>query len=192
MSGKEQVTNSAAVDFGTMTADLGTVAYWGIYDAQSSGNLLLVRLVFAQQERVERRRNHGFDGGNRLYAVIRGARPCLTALHTTEHRLTVHRPSSFEWLATANAETDASAAVKVIRYLNGAVEAVAEARGVIIRVVLPSAIAEAESSSVGDYIRILFFDAMAEAVATATATGVSTYGSITMQFPGLTMTAGTN
>ena len=32
----------------------------------------LVRLVFAQQECVERRRNHGFDGGNRLYAVIRG------------------------------------------------------------------------------------------------------------------------
>lgn len=40
VSGKEQVTNSAAVDFGTMTADLGTVAYWGIYDAQSGGNLL--------------------------------------------------------------------------------------------------------------------------------------------------------
>ena len=55
--------------------------------------------------------------------------------------------------------------VKIIRHLNGAVEAVAEARGVIIRVVLPSAIAEAESSSVGDYIRVLFFDAMAEAVA---------------------------
>ena len=94
------------------------------------------------------------------------------------NRTSFNRSSSivFEWLATANAETDASA--------------VAEARGVIIRVVLPSAIAEAESSSVGDYIRILFFDAMAEAVATATATGVSTYGSITMQFPGLTMTAG--
>lgn len=102
------------------------------------------------------------------------------------NRTSFNRSSSivFEWLATANAETDASAAVKIIRHLNGAVEAVAEARGVIIRVVLPSAIAEAESSSVGDYIRILFFDA------TATATGVSTYGSITMQFPGLTMTAG--
>lgn len=108
------------------------------------------------------------------------------------NRTSFNRSSSivFEWLATANAETDASAAVKIIRHLNGAVEAVAKARGVIIRVVLPSAIAEAESSSVGDYIRILFFDAMAEAVATATATGVSTYGSITMQFPGLTMTAG--
>ena len=111
---------------------------------------------------------------------------------STYNRTSFNRSSSivFEWLATANAETDASAAVKIIRHLNGAVEAVAEARGVIIRVVLPSAIAEAESSSVGDYIRILLFDAMAEAVATATATGVSTYGSITMQFPGLTMTAG--
>ena len=70
------------------------------------------------------------------------------------NRTSFNRSSSivFEWLATANAETDASAAVKIIRHLNGAVEAVAEARGVIIRVVLPSAIAEAESSSVGDYI----------------------------------------
>ena len=40
VSGKEQVANSEAVDYGTMTADLGTVAYWGIYDAQSGGNLL--------------------------------------------------------------------------------------------------------------------------------------------------------
>ena len=39
-SGKNQVTNADAVDFGTMTADLGTVAYWGIYDAQSGGNML--------------------------------------------------------------------------------------------------------------------------------------------------------
>ena len=40
VSGKEQVSNSAAVDFGTLTADLGTVAYWGIYDALTAGNLL--------------------------------------------------------------------------------------------------------------------------------------------------------
>lgn len=40
VSAKQQVTNSEAVDFGTLTADLGTVAYWGIYDAQSGGNLL--------------------------------------------------------------------------------------------------------------------------------------------------------
>ena len=40
VSGKEQVSNSAPVDFGTLTADLGTVAYWGIYDALTAGNLL--------------------------------------------------------------------------------------------------------------------------------------------------------
>ena len=39
-AGKEQVSNSAPVDFGTLTADLGTVAYWGIYDALTAGNLL--------------------------------------------------------------------------------------------------------------------------------------------------------
>lgn len=72
VSGKEQVTNSAAVDFGTRTADLGTVAYWGIYDAQSSGNLLWYGSFSRSKKCVERRRNHGFDGGNRLYAVIRG------------------------------------------------------------------------------------------------------------------------
>lgn len=40
VSGKEQVSSSAPVDFGTLTADLGTVAYWGIYDALTAGNLL--------------------------------------------------------------------------------------------------------------------------------------------------------
>lgn len=40
VAGKEQVVNSADVDFGTMTADVGTVAYWGVYDAVSGGNLL--------------------------------------------------------------------------------------------------------------------------------------------------------
>ena len=34
VSGKEQVSNSAPVDFGTL------VAYWGIYDALTAGNLL--------------------------------------------------------------------------------------------------------------------------------------------------------
>lgn len=40
VSGKNQVANSAAVDYGVMAADLGTVAFWGIYDAASGGNLL--------------------------------------------------------------------------------------------------------------------------------------------------------
>lgn len=40
VSGKQQVTNAAEVNFGTMTADLGTVAYWGVYDSLTGGNLL--------------------------------------------------------------------------------------------------------------------------------------------------------
>lgn len=40
VSGKQQVTNSAEVNYGVVTADVGTVAYWGIYDSQSGGNLL--------------------------------------------------------------------------------------------------------------------------------------------------------
>lgn len=96
----------------------------------------------------------------------------------------------FEWLATANAETETSAAVKIVRHFSGAVEAVAVSSGVIIRVVLPTALAEAEAESVGDYIRTLFFSALAEAVATASGSGVSTYGSVTMVIEGVNMVAG--
>ncbi len=40
VSGKTQVSNTADIDFGTITADIGTVSFWGIYTAQSGGNLL--------------------------------------------------------------------------------------------------------------------------------------------------------
>ena len=53
-----------------------------------------------------------------------------------------------------------------------------------------NAVAEAEAGSVGDYIRTLFFSALAEAVATASGTGVSTYGSVTMVIEGVNMVAG--
>ena len=78
---------------------------------------------------------------------------------TPYNKTTYNRTTSivFEWLATANAETDTS---------------------------------EAEAGSVGDYIRTLFFSALAEAVATASGTGVSTYGSVTMVIEGVNMVAG--
>ena len=40
VSGRQQVTNTAAVAYGVITADIGTVSYWGIFDSQSGGNLL--------------------------------------------------------------------------------------------------------------------------------------------------------
>jgi len=40
VAGKQQVTNAAEINFGVMSADLGTVAYWGIYDSATLGNLL--------------------------------------------------------------------------------------------------------------------------------------------------------
>ena len=111
---------------------------------------------------------------------------------TPYNKTTYNRTTSivFEWLATANAETDTSATLKIIRYLDGSAEAVATASGVFVRVLLPSALAEAEAGSVGDYIRTLFFSALAEAVATASGTGVSTYGSVTMVIEGVNMVAG--
>ena len=96
----------------------------------------------------------------------------------------------FEWLATANAETDTAAEVKVIRYLDGSAEAITNVSGAFVRVLMPAALAEAETGSVGDYIRTLFFSALAEAVATASGTGVSTYGSVTLIIEGVNMVAG--
>lgn len=111
---------------------------------------------------------------------------------TPYNKTTYNRTTSivFEWLATANAETDTSATLKIIRCLDGSAAAVATASGVFVRVLLPSALAEAEAGSVGDYIRTLFFSALAEAVATASGTGVSTYGSVTMVIEGVNMVAG--
>lgn len=40
VSGRQQVTNTAAVDYGVITADIGAVSYWGVFDSQSGGNLL--------------------------------------------------------------------------------------------------------------------------------------------------------
>ena len=40
VSGRQQVTDTAGVDYGVITADIGTVSYWGIFDSQSGGNLL--------------------------------------------------------------------------------------------------------------------------------------------------------
>ena len=40
VAGKQQVKNTDAVDSGVITADIGTVSYWGIFDSQTGGNLL--------------------------------------------------------------------------------------------------------------------------------------------------------
>ena len=40
VAGKQQVKNTDAVDYGVITADIGTVSYWGIFDSQTGGNLL--------------------------------------------------------------------------------------------------------------------------------------------------------
>ena len=54
VSGKEQVSNSAPVDFGTLTADLGTVAYWGIYDALTAGKDVYKRQPLSRSARARR------------------------------------------------------------------------------------------------------------------------------------------
>lgn len=40
VSGKQQVKNADAVDYGVISADIGTISYWGIFDSQTGGNLL--------------------------------------------------------------------------------------------------------------------------------------------------------
>ena len=65
VSGKEQVSNSAPVDFGTLTADLGTVAYWGIYDALTAGNLLWYGSFTRSKNAIEL--NRAFRAGIKDY-----------------------------------------------------------------------------------------------------------------------------
>lgn len=40
VSGRQQVVSTADVDYGVITADLGTIAYWAIYDSVTGGNPL--------------------------------------------------------------------------------------------------------------------------------------------------------
>lgn len=40
VAGKIQVSNTNEIDFGQMNADIGAVAFWGIYDSPDNGNLL--------------------------------------------------------------------------------------------------------------------------------------------------------
>lgn len=40
VSGRQQVVNTEDVDYGIITADLGTIAYWAIYDSATGGNAL--------------------------------------------------------------------------------------------------------------------------------------------------------
>lgn len=40
VNGRQQVRNQGAVDFGVITADIGTISYWGVFDSLTGGNLL--------------------------------------------------------------------------------------------------------------------------------------------------------
>ena len=80
----------------------------------------------------------------------------------------------FEWTATANVESGSGGAVLIIRYLSGEAEAGTDSSGVVVRVLLPSGSAEA----------------VAEAVTTASGTGVSTYGQEVLTVAGVNMVAG--
>ena len=52
VSGRQRVTNAADIDFGTMTADIGTISYWAIFDSQSGGNMLWYS-SFSRSKNVE-------------------------------------------------------------------------------------------------------------------------------------------
>lgn len=92
VSGKEQVSNSAPVDFGTLTADLGTVAYWGIYDALTAGNFfgtapLPGARTYSTATLSRYRRGLSFALWHNEEAS-----KCITALRTIRRRTTEQRP----------------------------------------------------------------------------------------------------
>lgn len=97
---------------------------------------------------------------------------------------------TFEWLSTVFAETDASSALFVIRYLGGTATALAQSDGTIIRLRLLAAVADADSTAYGTYVRIRFFSSSADAISFASGSGVSTYGSVTFVLEGVHMLPG--
>jgi acetoacetate decarboxylase len=40
VSGKQQITNVSDVSYGTMSANLGTIGYWAIFDSLTGGSML--------------------------------------------------------------------------------------------------------------------------------------------------------
>jgi len=97
----------------------------------------------------------------------------------------------FEWLASAIAEAGTvNANLLIIRHLDGSAEAVTEVSGAVIRVFLPEVAANATAEAIGEFVLRLFFTTDVYAEATATGTGVSTYGSISLTVAGVNMQAG--
>lgn len=98
---------------------------------------------------------------------------------------------TFEWTATASAESGSGGTLLVTRYLTGAAEAASASAGVVIRLLLLTGTAEAASAAASGYIRrTVFFSADATAEANASGTGVSTYGQEVLTIEGVNMVAG--
>ena len=52
VSGRQRVTNAADIDYGVITADIGTISYWAIYDSQTGGNMLWYS-SFSRSKKIE-------------------------------------------------------------------------------------------------------------------------------------------
>lgn len=112
----------------------------------------------------------------------------------TYNRAAYNRSASFvfEWTAIASATAEAAGALLIVRYFDGAAEAVTTSSGEIIRTALfvDGATAEAVAEAIGEYIRTIYQTGQADAEAIANAAAVSTYGSVTLVIEGVNMVAG--
>lgn len=98
----------------------------------------------------------------------------------------------FEWVSTVNATAESVGALLIIRYFDGAAEAVTTSSGEIIRTALfvDGATAEAVTDAIAEYIRHIYQHGQADAETTGSGAAVSTYGSVTMVIENVNMSPG--
>ena len=114
--------------------------------------------------------------------------------HSPYNRAAYNRSASFvfEWVAVASATAESLGALLIIRYFDGAAEAVTTSSGEIIRIALfeDGATVEAVSEAVAEYIRHIFQRGRADAETTGSGAAVSTYGSVTLTIENVNMGPG--
>ena len=96
----------------------------------------------------------------------------------------------FEWAATVQATSDATAKFVLAIKLEAMAEGIADGSGVYVRVILPRGINESRAQSAAWFVRTMFMEALAEALSYSKGTKVSIYELVTMVIENLNMSAG--
>ncbi len=97
----------------------------------------------------------------------------------------------FEWTAKVYAAAEATAKITASFQVGGRADASSDGAGTVhIRFVLPHGLSEAKAEAIGNYIRRLFMEGVAHALAASGGSGVSVYEVLTLAINDVNMAAG--